>query len=116
MRLALVAAASVVATAGASAQQPNDSVRTRIDRLFAQYSAKDGPGCSAATSLNGRTIFEAGYGAANIEADVPITPASIFHAASISKQFTAAAVMLLAREGKLSLEDDIHKYLPELPD
>ena len=116
MRLALVAGASLVATAGASAQQPNDSVRTRIDRVFAQYSAKDGPGCAAATSLNGKTIFEAGYGASNIEADVPITPASIFHAASISKQFTAAAVMLLAREGKLSLDDDIHKYLPELPD
>lgn len=115
MKTTLVATASLIAAASLSAQQPNDSTRARIDRIFAQYSAKDGPGCSAATSLNGKTIFEAGYGASNIEADVPITPASIFHAASVSKQFTAASIMLLVHDGKLSLDDDIHKYLPELP-
>ena len=61
-------------------------------------------------------MYEAGYGSANLEADVPITPASIFHAASVSKQFTAMSVLLLAREGKLSLDADVHTYLPELPD
>ena len=53
---------------------------------------------------------------ANLELDAPITPASIFHVASVSKQFTAAAVMLLARDGRLSLDDDVRKYLPEVPD
>jgi len=116
MKITLVATASlVISSVALTAQQPNDSSRARIDRVFAQYSAKDGPGCSAATSLNGKTIFEAGYGSANIESDVPITPASIFHAASVSKQFTAAAVMMLVKEGKLSLDADIHTYLPELP-
>ena len=90
--------------------------RASLDRVFADWSSKDGPGCSAAASQDGKTVYEAGYGSANLEADVPITPASIFHAASVSKQFTAMAVLLLAREGKLSLDADIHTYLPELPD
>ena len=98
------------------AQQPNDSVRARVDRVFAQWSSREGPGCSAAASQDGKTIYEAGYGSANLEADVPITPSSIFHAASVSKQFTAMAVMLLVREGKLSLDADVHTYIPELPD
>jgi len=98
------------------AQQPNDSTRTRLDRVFATFSPKDGPGCAVAASQGGKTVYEAGYGSANLEADVPVTPASIFHAASVSKQFTATAVMLLAREGKLSLDADIRTYLPELPD
>jgi CubicO group peptidase (beta-lactamase class C family) len=104
------------ATTSLAAQRPNDSTRAQLDRVFAQWSPKDGPGCSAAASLDGKTVYEAGYGSANLEADVPITPASIFHAASVSKQFTAMAVMLLAHEGKLSLDADVRTYLPELPD
>ena len=98
------------------AQQPNDSTRAQLDGVFSAWSAKDGPGCAAAASRDGTTIYEAGYGSANLEADIPITPASIFHAASVSKQFTATAVMLLVREGKLSLDADVRTYLPELPD
>src|SRR4029434_7873138 len=78
--------------------------------------SRAGAVCAAAASQDGRTVYEAGYGSANLEADVPITPASIFHAASVSKQFTAMAVLLLAREGKLSLDADVRTYLPELPD
>lgn len=98
------------------AQQLADSTRAAIDRVFVQWTAREGPGCAAAASRDGRTIHEAGYGSAFLEADVPITPASIFHAASVSKQFTAMAVLLLAREGKLSLDVDIRTWLPELPD
>jgi CubicO group peptidase (beta-lactamase class C family) len=61
-------------------------------------------------------VFQKGYGSANLEHDVPITPGSIFHVASVSKQFTAAAVMLLERDGRLSLDDDVRLYVPELPD
>ena len=100
----------------ARAQQPNDTLRASLDRVFSAWSSKDGPGCSVGASQDGKTVYEAGYGSANLEADVPITPASIFHAASVSKQFTAMAVLLLAREGKLSLDADVRTYLPELPD
>ena len=57
-----------------------------------------------------------GYGAANLEYDIPITPSSVFHVASISKQFTAMAVALLAADGGLSWDDDIRRYVPEVPD
>ena len=61
-------------------------------------------------------MFEKGYGLANLEYDIPVTPQTVYHVASVSKQFTAMALVLLEQEGKLSLEDDVHKYLPELPD
>lgn len=64
----------------------------------------------------GRLAYEKGYGVANLEYNIPITPETIFHVASVSKQFTAMALVLLEQDGKLSLEDDVHKYLPELPD
>ena len=114
--LAALAALLLPTSAALPAQQPNDSTRAQLDRVFSAWSAKDGPGCAAAASRDGTTIYEAGYGSANLEADIPITPASIFHAASVSKQFTATAVMLLVREGKLSLDADVRTYLPELPD
>lgn len=98
------------------AQQPADSARARIDRVFAQWATTDGPGCAVGVAREGRLVHEAGYGMANLETATPITPASVFHVASVSKQFTAAAVLLLAKEGRLSLDDDIRKHLPEIPD
>ena len=111
-----VLAATAVSTANLRAQAPPDSARAALDRIFSRWSSREGPGCAAAASRDGRLVYEAGYGSAMLEADVPITPASIFHAASISKQFTAFAIQLLAREGKLSLDDEVRKYVPELPD
>jgi Beta-lactamase len=61
-------------------------------------------------------VFENGYGLANLEYDIPVTPHTVCHVASVSKQITARALVLLEQAGKLSLEDDVHKYLPELPD
>src|SRR5215510_12217979 len=75
-----------------------------------------GPGCAAAVSLNGETVFEKAYGLAEIEHGVPNTPQTIFESGSVAKQFTAAAVLLLQQEGKLKLEDPVRKYIPELPD
>jgi len=115
-RVFVITTALAITAAGGLAQTPNAPTRASLDRVFSDWSSKDGPGCSAAASQDGRPVYEAGYGSANLEADVPITPASIFHAASVSKQFTAMAVLLLAREGKLSLDADIRTYLPELPD
>lgn len=87
-----------------------------VDRVFAAFSDTLGPGCSVGVSRNGAVLYEHGYGMANLETGTRNSPASIFHVASVSKQFTAAAIMLLARDGKLSIDDNIRKYVPEIPD
>jgi len=95
------------------AAQAQDSI-AQIDRIFS-FATTSSPGCAVAVDRNGRTLVSKAYGMANLEYDVPITPNTIFEAGSVSKQFTAAAVLLLAQDGKLSLEDPIAKYFPELP-
>jgi CubicO group peptidase (beta-lactamase class C family) len=103
--------------APAAAQQGlPDSTRVALNRVFATWTSTSGPGCAVGVARNGEPLFQNGYGMANLEHEVPITPASIFHVASVSKQFTAMAIMLLAAEGKLALDDTVRKYLPELPD
>jgi CubicO group peptidase (beta-lactamase class C family) len=115
MNSALLALAFIQAPAPAQQGLP-DSTRVAINRVFATWSASNSPGCAVGVSRNDQPLFQNGYGMANLEHDIPITPASIFHVASVSKQFTATAIMLLVADGKLALGDDIRKYLPELPD
>jgi CubicO group peptidase (beta-lactamase class C family) len=88
----------------------------RVDQMFAPWDDPDAPGASIAVIQDGEIVHEAGYGSAQLEYGVPITPSTIFHVASVSKQFTAFAVAMLADQGKLSLDDDIREYLPEMPD
>jgi CubicO group peptidase (beta-lactamase class C family) len=88
----------------------------RVDALFAEWNHPDAPGAAVAVLRNGEIVLEQGYGSAQIEHQVPITPATIFHVASVTKQFTTFAVALLAARGELSLDDDIHFHIPELPD
>lgn len=97
----------------ASGQNPSPA---RIDAIFARFDHPDSPGCILGVSRAGKVVYEKGYGMADLERDVPITPASIFHVASISKQFTAMSILLLEQQGKLSIDDDVRKYIPELPD
>ena len=92
------------------------SANRRVDSIFALFDKRDSPGCAVAVVDGGRTVFAKGYGMASLEHDVPITPTSAFYAASVSKQFTAFAVAMLAQQGKLSLDDDIRKSIPEVPD
>ena len=92
------------------------AVVKEIDAVFAKWDNTRSPGCAVAVSRSGQIVFARGYGMSNLEHDVPITPDSIFHVASISKQFTAACVQLLALDGKLSWTDDVRRYVPELPD
>ena len=99
--------------ASVGAQQPSDTLG-RIDSLFAPLSAT-GPGCAVGIGRDGNPPIERAYGMASLEYGVPNTPLTIFHAGSIAKQFTAAAIVTLARQGKLSLDDDVRRYLPELP-
>jgi CubicO group peptidase (beta-lactamase class C family) len=91
-------------------------VAAHVDRLFDAWRDSTGPGCALGVSRNGAVVYERGYGMANLETGTPIQPSSIFHVASVAKPFTATAVMLLARDGKLSVDDDIRKYVPEIPD
>ncbi len=88
----------------------------RLDELFKPWTRAGSPGAAVAVIQHGRLVFEKGYGLANLEYDIPVTPQSVYHVASVSKQFTAMALVLLEQDGKLSLEDDVHKYLPELPE
>jgi CubicO group peptidase (beta-lactamase class C family) len=93
-----------------------DDMHARIDDLFAPWARADSPGCAVGVMRDGEIVHLAGYGMANLEHDIPIEPSSIFHAASITKQFTATCVLMLATEGRLSLDDDVRSYVPELPD
>ncbi|HEY4403389.1 MAG TPA: serine hydrolase [Xanthobacteraceae bacterium] len=87
-----------------------------VDQLFAQWAGPDSPGASIAIIQNGKIVYSQGYGSANLEHGVPNTPATVFDLASVSKQFTAFAIHLLAQDGELSLDDDVRKYLPKLLD
>jgi CubicO group peptidase (beta-lactamase class C family) len=88
----------------------------RLHGIFQEWAKPGTPGVAVAVIQHGKLVYEKGYGLANLEYDIPVTPQSVYHVASVSKQFTAMALVLLEQEGKLSLEDDVHKYLPELPD
>jgi CubicO group peptidase (beta-lactamase class C family) len=101
--------------AGNQAQAQADPA-TQVDKLFERWNKTSSPGCALAVMKDGRIVYKRGYGMADLDHDVVITPASIFHVASVSKQFTAVSILLLAQEGKLSLEDEVRKHIPELPD
>lgn len=96
------------------AQHVTDSLGTSINRLFAEYNPGT-PGVAALVVQNGKVIFEKGYGSANLEHDIPVAPNTVFDIASVSKQFTGFAISTLIQEGKISPDDDIRKYLPEIP-
>jgi CubicO group peptidase (beta-lactamase class C family) len=86
-----------------------------IDKVFS-WAKPDAPGCAVAVSQNGKPVVNRAYGSADLERDVPLSPSAIFDAGSLRKQFVAAAVLLLVEEKRLSLSDDVRKYIPELPD
>ncbi len=89
----------------------------RLDSLFADYKDMEGPGVAVALVYDNELVFSKGYGSANLEYDIPVDPSStIFHIASVSKQFTVFAAMLLEEAGKLSMQDDVREYIPEVPD
>ena len=107
------------------AQVPNkelpnkEKVIAGAERAFEKFTKAyvgPAPGCAAAVSLNGETVFEKAFGLAELEHNVPNTPQTIFESGSVAKQFTAAAIVLLHQEGKLNLDDPVMKHIPELPD
>ncbi len=92
------------------------NLQTGIDSIFKDFAKPDAPGVAVLIVKDGKVAFEKGYGMANLEYGMPITPTSVFDIASVSKQFTGYAISTLIQEGKISPGDDIHKYLPDIPD
>lgn len=97
--------------------QPAANTREgRIDQMFSLWDRPNSPGAAVAVAKDGEIIFKKGYGSAQLEYEIPITASTVFHVASVSKQFTAFAVTMLANQSKLSLDDDIRKHIPEVLD
>ena len=92
-------------------QHPN----IELDAIIAPLSKPDSPGCAVAAERGGQRIATHAFGLADLEHSVPINLGTVFEAGSVSKQFTAAATLLLVEEGKLKVNDDIRKYLPQMP-
>jgi CubicO group peptidase (beta-lactamase class C family) len=112
---AVAVLATVLSIGGAAgAGQEPLSLEARVDQVFARWTGET-PGCAVGVAKDGTPVLQKAYGMADLEHDVPNRPDTIFEAGSVSKQFTAAAVVLLARDGKLSLDDPIRKYIPEVP-
>jgi len=88
----------------------------RVDSLFTSVIRPDGPGCAVGVYRSGEIVLAKGYGLANVETGQPITAHTTFNIGSVSKPFTALALLILERDGKVSLDDDIRRWLPELPD
>ena len=94
----------------------HETLEAKVDQLFAEWNKPDSPGAALAVTKDSKVIYTQGYGTANLEYDIPITPTTIFDIASVSKQFAAFAIASLAHDGKLSLDDDIRTHLPDIPD
>ena len=117
----VVAAQQVAATQPAVAVPPVVATRqtgasiSEIDAIFSAWDEPGSPGCALGVVKDGELIYERGYGLANLDWDIPIATDTVFYVGSVSKQFTAAAIALLAGEGAIDLDDDIREYFPEMP-
>src|SRR5216683_5720150 len=113
----LLGSALVFGNSLAAAGNTADEKKTvALDEIFVDQTKEGSPGCALGVYHDGKMVYSKGYGLANLEENVPVTPQSVFDIGSTSKQFTAASILLLEKEGKLSLNDDVRKYVPELPD
>jgi CubicO group peptidase (beta-lactamase class C family) len=97
-------------------QSHASEIEVKVNKIFEPWSKPDIPGAAVAIVQDGQPLLVKGYGCADLEHNTAITPKTLFNAASLAKQFTAFAVLMLEAKGKLSLDDDVHTYLPEFPD
>ena len=117
MKRILQVAASItfVLVSAQTPAAPQTDLTERVDKVFQKWNRTDSPGCALSVMKDGRIVYKHAYGMADLDHNVTITPSTVFHVASMSKQFTAASILLLAQQGKLSVDDDVRKYIPELP-
>ncbi len=91
------------------------AIQHKVEAIFAAYNNPDSPGCAVGIVRDGDFVYKRGFGMGSIELQSPLSPESVFYMGSVSKQFTAASVVLAAEKGYLSLDDDIRKWIPEIP-
>ncbi len=113
-RTATLIAVLCFSPANAVGQALSSEMRANIDKIFAAFDKSGSPGCAMAVYRNGAIAYTRGYGEASLEHGVSITSRTVFDIGSTSKQFTAFSILLLERDGKLSLDDDVRKHVPEL--
>jgi CubicO group peptidase (beta-lactamase class C family) len=111
-----VAIVTLAANLTAAAQETTLPIEAQVDAVFAEWDSTSGPGCAVSVIDQGALTYARGYGMANLDHGVPIRPDTVFHVASVSKEFTAAAIALLALDGELTLDDPIQQHLPWVPD
>src|ERR1700733_13412053 len=117
LRVGLCVVGIAAVTSGAACGQSVSAEQSKkVDEIFAKWDRTDSPGCALSVMQGGKIIYKHAYGMANLDHERILTTDTKFHVASISKQFTAASIVLLEQDGKLSFDDDVHKYIPELPD
>jgi len=114
VRLGLVLLISTLGATSVVAQQ--FPANPKVDKIFAEWDKPSSPGCALGVLQNSRFMYERGYGMANLDYDIPNSPKMVYYVGSDSKQFTAASIALLVLDGKIALDDDIRKYIPEMPD
>ncbi len=112
----LIVLSLLLAAPAIVAQSLTPVQKAAVDIVFADFAKPGSPGCALGIYRQGRITYEKGYGLASLEQQVSISPQTVFDIGSTSKQFTAFAILLLEKQGKLSLDDDVRKFLPELPD
>src|SRR5712664_1568967 len=112
----LLASALVFGNSLAAENTAEEKKTVAVDEIFVDLTKAGSPGCALGVYRDGKMVYSKGYGLANLEQNVPITPQSVFDIGSTSKQFTAASILLLQKQSKLSINDDVRKYIPELPD
>ena len=95
-------------------REVGDEISNEIDTIFARFEERKAPGCAVGVSKDGKWLHKAGYGYANLDYEIPIDPDSVFRVASLSKQFTAAAVAVAAEEGVLELDVPIGNHISDL--
>src|SRR6266849_3799931 len=111
--------ASVLAFSGlrtANGRVADEKKMGAVDEVFADLTKAGSPGCALGVYRDGKILYSKGYGLANLDESVAITRQSVFDIGTTSKQFTAASILLLEKQGELSVNDDVRKYIPELPD
>jgi CubicO group peptidase (beta-lactamase class C family) len=111
----LAALVCVFLIAAVSARAPQRPWAAQIDAVFQPLHGKSSPGCAVGVYKDGRLVFDRGYGMADLEHDEPIDADSVFYVGSVAKQFTAFTAVLAIQQGRLSPEDSVRKFLPELP-
>ncbi len=111
----MIMLAALASAAASPAPLAADETTAKVDKLFAAWDKTTSPGVALAVIKDGKISYERGYGMAKLEDGIVNTPDRVFDIGSVSKQFTAACVAMLVREGKIGLDDDIRKYLPEMP-